>query len=245
MANYTEKHVIPTKGLLTENIPNGEVTLRNMTTAEEKILLGSSQDAFDNILKACIVEPTGLDLEELTSTDKHFLFMKLRVISYGSDYYVSYRCPACGSNSEYKVNIDELPIHYLEDDFVEPYDTLTLPVSKKVVELKLPRIKDLNVADNKAKRFHKKFPEAKGDIAYIYRLMTNIASVDGEELKPTALQNFVEELHTMDSSYLKSKINKLKIGYDTDIVEECPKCEEDIEFALPITFEFFRTRFED
>jgi hypothetical protein len=28
-------------------------------------------------------------------------------------------------------------------------------------------------------------------------------------------------------------------------MEECPKCHADHKFELPITYEFFRTRFED
>ena len=117
MANYTEKHVLPSMGLLNEGLDNGEVVIRNMTTAEEKMLLGSTQDAFDNILKACIVEPKDLDLDELCSSDKHFLLMKLRIISYGSDYFVGYKCPSCGATSEYKINLDELTVHYLKECF--------------------------------------------------------------------------------------------------------------------------------
>jgi hypothetical protein len=244
MAIYTEKYVLPSNGVL-EGVGVKEVVIRNMTTAEEKMLLGSTSDALESVIKACIVSPENIDLNELTSSDKHFLLLKLRVISYGSEYPVSFKCQECGKVSEYNINLDSLPVDYLGDDFVEPYDTVELPVSKSVVELRLPRIKDLNDADLRAKRFNKKFPESKGDITYIYRLMTNIASVDGEIKKLTDLQKFVEELHTKDSSYLRSKINKVKIGFDTEIVEECHKCNADVKFDLPITQDFFRTRYDD
>ena len=244
MANYTEKHVLPSKGLLNTGL-GSEIVMRNMTTADEKMLLGSSSDSLDNILKACIVSPKDLILDELVSPDKHFLIMKLRIISYGSEYFVNAKCQSCGATSEYKINLDNLPIDTLPDDFIEVYDEFELPVSKKIIALKIPRVKDLNDADTKAKRFHKKYPESKGDMTYIYRLMTNISSVDADELLPPELQKFIEELHTKDSSYLKNRMNKLKLGYDTEIIEECPKCNSDVEFQLPITHEFFRTRYED
>jgi hypothetical protein len=82
-------------------------------------------------------------------------------------------------------------------------------------------------------------------MTYIYRLMVNIATVDGEELTSPDLQSFVEGLSGKDSSYLKNKIGKLKVGYDTEIIEECHKCGEDVKFNLPLTYDFFRTRFDD
>lgn len=243
MANYTEKCMLPSRGLL-GNIGE-EVVLRNMTTSEEKMLLGSTADALDNILKACIVSPKDLNLEDLISPDKHFLIMKLRLISYGKDYFVQARCLSCNQMSEFKIDLDALSINYLPDNFKEPYDEFVLPVSKKEIALRIPKIADLNIADTKAKRYNRKFPEAKGDMAYIYRLMTNILTVDGVELKSTELQTFIEEMHSKDSSYFKNRINKLKVGYDTDIIEECPKCQDEVRFDLPITAEFFRTRYDD
>ena len=242
MANYTEKVFLPSRGLLGGV---SEVVLRNMTTADEKLLLGSSSDVLDLILKECIESPKDINLDSLISPDKHFLLMKLRAISYGSEYPVTTKCQACGASIEYKIDLDSLPVGQLEDDFTEPYDVFELPMCKQEVALKIPRMKELNDAETKARRFHKKFPDAKGDMTYIYRLMVNIATVDGEELTSPDLQSFVEGLSGKDSSYLKNKIGKLKVGYDTEIIEECHKCGEDVKFNLPLTYDFFRTRFDD
>lgn len=244
MANYTEKHVLPSRGILYSGI-SPEVVLRNMNTADEKMLLGSTPDALDLILKACIVTPKEINLDELISSDKHFLLLKLRIISYGSEYFVTARCPSCGAMPEYKIDLDSLPVDYLSENFVEPYESFELPMGKQAIELRIPRIKDLNDADAKARRFHKKFTEAKGDMSYIYRLMTNIATVDGKTLPLPELQKFVEEMAVRDSSYMKNKMNKLKVGIDTEIIEECPKCNSDHKFELPITYDFFRTRYDD
>jgi len=243
MANYTEKCELPSRGLLSNGV--AEVTIRNMTTAEEKLLLGSTSDALDNILKECVIAPKDIKLDELISPDKHFLIMKLRGLSYGNDYHVTAKCASCGQSTEFKIELDSLNVDYLPEDFIEPYDEFELPVCKQKIALKIPRIKDLNDADTKARRYNKKFPEAKGDIAYIYRLMSNIMTIDDKEVNFSEIQKFIEEMHTKDSSYLKNRINKLKVGYDTDIIEECPKCNEEVRFELPITAEFFRTRYDD
>lgn len=246
MAQYTETHKLPSLGLL--NKIGSDIVLRNMTTNEEKVLLGSTSDALDSVMNACIVEPAGLKVNDLISPDKHFILIKLRVLSFGPEYFVKHKCPHCGKVSEYKIDLDKLEVHYLDSNFKEPYDVITLPVSKQSVELKLPRMSELNEADKKARQFHKKFPEAQGDIAYIYRLMANIYSIDGNsELTSIELQKFVEGLHSRDTAYLKHRMGKIKIGIDTAIYEECTNgsCGEDVKFELPINGEFFSTRFED
>ncbi|AMM44844.1 baseplate hub subunit [Bacillus phage SP-15] len=246
MAQYTEEHKLPSLGKI--NDINPIITLRNMTTAEEKLLLGSTSNALDQVLNSCIVEPAKLDVNSLISPDKHFILIKLRVLSYGPDYYVKHKCPSCGKLSEYKIDLDKLDVHYLDEDFTEPFDEFTLPVSNKKVALRLPRMSDLNDADAKARKFHKKFPDAKGDMAYVYRLIANIYSVDDDaEMTSIQLQNFVEELHTRDTAYIKNRMSKVKIGIDTTIFEECPNsaCGEDVQFELPINSEFFHARFDD
>jgi hypothetical protein len=243
MAIYQETHELPSRGILNGIKP--EITIRNMTTSDEKTLLGSTPDAINYVLKDCLIEPSDLKLDDLISPDKHFLMLKLRIVSYGSIYPVSFKCSSCKETSEYKLDLDDLPINYLEEGFEEPYDEFELPKTKYKIALKIPRIKEMNDIETKAKRFHKKFTEAKGDIAYIYRLMANIATVDGKVLPLNDKQQLVEELPVMDTSYLKNRISKLKVGYDTEIIEECPRCGEEVRFELPITAEFFHTRYED
>lgn len=245
MAFVQETYKLPSNGKLGENSPT-EVTIRNITTREEKLLLGSSNDALDQILSACIVEPKGLDINSLLGADKHFILYKLRIISYGPIYHVTAKCPSCGRESEYKIDLDDLEVNYLPDDFEEPYSTIVLPRTKSKVALKIPREADLIKARDKARRYNKKFPESKGDINYIYNLMTNIATIDGKEVTSQRdLQKFIEDLPGYDSAFLKNEISKVKVGLDTELIEECPHCGEDVQFVVPITSEFFRTRFDD
>ena len=241
MAFATEKYMLPTAGML-EGVPK-EVTIRNMTTAEEKMLLGSSDDSFDAIIGRCVVDE-GFDINSITSADKFFLLIKLRVISYGADYYYRYQCPYCGKVHEYMVNLDELETIYLPEDFKEPYDTFTLPMSKHEVTLKIPRIRDLNDNKMKVKRYNKKFPEAQGDISLVYGMMSNIATINGKEMGGMEYLRFIEELPAKDSSFIRNRIQRLEVGIDTRLFETCKtsKCGEDLEINLRLGPEFFHTR---
>ncbi len=244
MNYYKEEHRLPSNGVL-EDLVHDVVTLRNMTTAEEKMLLGSSgEKVFDMMIKECVVSPEDLDIGDLLTADKHFMIIKLRILSFGSDYPVSYT-HSCGDTSEYILNLEELPVHYLPDDFVEPYDEFKLPVCGDTIALKVPRNRDIENINKKVKRFNKKYPSAKGDISYIYRLSANIFSINGEDKTESELESYMGSLHSKDSSYIKHRIGKLEVGIDTTIITECNGCGEDIDFELPFNESFFRSRFSD
>lgn len=240
MAYALEEYELPSNGLI-EGVPK-KVTLRNMTTAEEKMLLGSSDDAFDSIIEKCITKPEDFEMGKLISSDRHFLLIKLRVVSYGPIYHFSYKCPFCGKISEYEINLDDLEVNYLPEDFKEPYDEFELPICKDKIALKLPRIDDLKSVRMKAKRWMKKFPEQIGDPSLIYGMMANIATVNDKVLEGSPMQRYVEELAATDASFIRNRINKLEIGIDTTIYEECPRCHEDLEFTMPMGPEFFHSR---
>lgn len=241
MAFATEVYELPTRGLL-EGIPK-TVTIRNMTTAEEKMLLGSSDDAFESIISKC-VEDEGFDILDCTSADKFFLLIRLRTISYGNDYYYRYTCPHCGKTHEYMVDLDKLEVEYLPEDFKEPYDTFTLPLTKDKIALKIPRNRDLQDIKNKVKRYNKRFPEAKGDVTLIYTMIANIQSVNDKVPAGSEFLTYIEGLPVKDSSFIRNRIQKLRIGIDTTIFEECknPACKEELEIPLRLGPEFFHTR---
>ena len=48
--NYETTVELPSRGLLYDNIPK-DITLRMITTADEKYLFGSSNDVFSKVLK--------------------------------------------------------------------------------------------------------------------------------------------------------------------------------------------------
>lgn len=241
MAFFTEHYKLPSGGIVYDR-KFSDVTVRNITTAEEKLLLGSSNKAIDDLISACIVEPKDLDLSKLIIPDKHFILVKIRVVSYGSEYEVDYRCPSCSKMGKYKINLDDLNVYYLEDGFTQPFD-VELPVSKDTLSISIPTGADLDNAEKQGKKLHKKFPEAKGDYAYICRIMANIKEVNSEELTFEKLREYVEAMHGKDSAFLRKSLEDIKVGIDTEIEDTCPLCGDDIKFMLPFGENFFRPQF--
>lgn len=244
MSNYEITAKLPSRGLLYGGEIDPNITLRHITTKEEKKLIAStSEDALDNLIKACIVSPKDLNLDDLLPADKHYLMMKLRCHTYGSDYHVEGTCPVCSTKKEYKINLDDFPIHELDDDFAHPLE-FTLPVSQDKLKVRLLVTRDLNAVKRQAKKLSKTLKLDQSELEYVIRMAKHIVSINGEEVDEGSAQGYVEKMHARDSAYFWYKLDEVLIGYDTTIEVTCGKCHSDIEFNMPITGEFFRPRFD-
>lgn len=242
MAYTLEKYTLPSNGTL-KDVPK-EVTIRNMTTAEEKMLLGSAEDVFDQIIKKCVVEPKDFNIDRIPLMDKNFLYVKIRVISYGPEYKFEYRCPECGRTSSTKIDLDDLEVEMLPEDFKDPFDIIELPVCKDKITLSLPRNEDFAKIRARVRRFESKFPDAVGDESWVFGMMAFISEINGEPVD-SKLHDYVEALHVKDAAYLRHKVNKLGGGIDRSTTVHCPKCNNDVEVDIPMGVNFFHTDFDD
>lgn len=244
MANYTETFKLPSKGRFYDNVGE-DITLRAITTKDEKFIFGSNGDfALNTIIKNCIMSPAGIDIDKLLIQDKHFILVKLRIISYGSDYDIKFDCPECGKRKiPHKVVLDKLGTNFIKDELDEPFK-IVLPQSKDELELKLLRGEDYDIAERKATKLEKKLTEASGDLEFIFRRMQQIVTVNGNTLEPGPKQQYVEEMSGMDSAFIASFFDSIEFGIDDTIQIKCPKCGEDIEVRMPINEYFFRPKFQ-
>lgn len=241
-SNYEISVVLPSGGILYEGI-EPEVTLRHITTKEEKKLLASTSDnTLDNLIKSCVVEPEGLDMNQLISADKHFLMLKLRIHTYGSDYNVEGKCPYCGERHNYTINLDDFPVYELTEKDLEKLK-ITLPVSGDKLELRLLTGADIDAINRQAKKMAKILKCDRDELEYVIRMARHIKSINGKEVDNGSAQGYVEEMHAKDSAYFWYCLDEIQIGYDTTVEVVCPGCRQDIEFAMPMTKEFFRPTF--
>lgn len=241
MSRITETIHLPSNGKI---YPTKELTLQNMTIAEEKFIYGSSSDkAVDQILKKCIVDQN-VDIDDLIVPDKHYALVRLRVLTYGEDYPVDLVCPKCGHKFTENVKLSTLEVDELPDDFTEPWK-VTLPVSGDELELYIPRSRDIERYNTLASRKASKFKLNKDEVSYIFNTMLGIKTVNGEEMLEDELYNYVSELHARDSSYIKHAFSKIKVGYYTRLTAECPNCRGEVNYRLPMTSDFFLAKFED
>ena len=239
--DYEATVTLPTKGLLSKDsdIP-ADITLRGMTTKEEKILYASSgRDVFKKILKNCVISPSNLDVNKLVSVDETFLILQLRMVTYGDKYRVQARCPHCGETDTYTISLSDFDITYLDDDFVEPIE-VELPRSGDTLGLRILRNEDTEFVDRYAKKFAKQFNLNFREVEYTCRMAKFIQTINGESVKFTEARDYVEEMPSLDSAKFWTVINKIDIGVDTRSEVLCHSCGEEFDFDMPINSEFFR-----
>lgn len=233
---------LPSKGLLYDTIPS-EITMRGMGMGEEKMIYGSTNvNAVDRALRNCIVEPKNIDLGELLAADQHFLLMKLRVHTFGSDYHAMGKCTECGAKNEFEVDLDEMLINYLPETFTEPIE-IPLVDSGDKLSVKLLRNADIDFVNRQAKKLAKTLKVPAGELEYTMRMARMITHINGEQVDPGNAQKYVESMSSRDSAYFWFLLDEVKVGYDTIVTVVCPECGEEFEFALPLNSEFFRPKF--
>lgn len=239
-----ETHDLPSRGIVYGDIIPGQVTLRAMSTLEEKMrLAGTGMSIIPSIIKRCITSPVGIDTFRMKLFDIEYLMYKLRIVTYGPDYKITLACPYCGESFDVTVDLDSIPVNEVPDDFKEPFEIGPLPISGDIIESKILCINDYIEIEKEAKRIRNKFPDYEGDPEFIVGLEKRILTVNGEDLQRTGkLRRYVENMHARDLRFFSSKYDKISSGYGMDLsmLDICPRCGKDVEYTLPVTDEFFR-----
>lgn len=252
VSTLTETYKLPSLGLLyskseEEKFPE-EVTIRSMTTFEEKMRLGNQGfwKTMCGILDSVITSPEGFVSKHATLFDFYFLMYKMRVVSYGPTYKVQVTCPYCNKTSTIPVDLDSLEVKYLDENLKEPFKVGPLPRSKDTLECRFMRVLDSINNEKKAKDLLSKSPDYEGDPSYIFNMASKIVSINGEEKSPIEVQMYVEKMQAMDSAYFNQAYSRIvnQVGMSTQISEACPHCGEVVEFNLPFNSEFFRPTFD-
>lgn len=243
---YENTFELPTKGMLYKNIP-GTVSMRGMTTREEKIIFASNGgNVFDKVLQRCVTEPANLDTDEFIFADELYLMLQLRKITYGEEYKVVGVCPHCGAKSTYKINLNDLEVKYLADDFVEPIE-VKLPIKGDTLGLKFLRNSDIKYIDKTARKLSKQFDIPVKEMEMDVRLARHIVTINGKDVSTEEARSYIDAgngLSGKDSAYIWSALNKYDFGCDTLVSVDCDSCDKEFEFNLPISSEFFRPSYD-
>lgn len=232
---------------------NGKLTLAPMTMVEEAIFSNpraQGGEAVDTILKRCIQE--SIDVNALISSDKFFLFMMLRAVTYGPQYSFTWTCPTmknprevCGRKNEKTVRIpDDFQVKYLADEDTEPF-VVQLKESGREISIRLLRGYDEPVIEK-----HSNDLEAKRkqgilitDTTQAYRLYRHIVAVDGKSIEKAPedkVMAFILSLSSKDVQQLRDAIVYYTPGISTEVKLVCADCGTTHEWDLPFTADFFR-----
>ena len=243
-----EEFTLPSNGIFYGKEIGSSVSLRAMTTMDEKTRLSSTgYTSVINLLNSCVVSPETFDASKLKMFDIEYLLYKLRIVTYGSKYNVRAYCDHCDKYVDVSVDLDSLGVNTVPEDFTEPFEIGKLPVSGDVLECRILSIEDTLELQKEAQRMLTKYKDYQGDptLILIYKYM--IYTVNGDILPDYKKQLYVENMHAMDSRYLDEMYGRKVNGFglDTTIETECSICGNPLEFNLPITDEFFRPKIAD
>ena len=246
-----ETVIIPSHGYLYRNvtqdldiIENGSIKIRPMTVAEEKILatprLVKSGQAIDMVFEACI--KSKIDPKELLSSDRVFLMLWLRSISYGNIYKFTLTSPEPGNpvRFEYEVDLSNHPITEFNDEtMTEPFE-FTFPKCQYKVSFRLPRGKD-EIEIMKMGNAPKKMDDK--DETIVKRLTSIIMKLQdskGEEVPQMYYQSFINQLMAGDASSWRNKLQDLDCGVEDIKDIQVPGSDYIFDTPIPITESFFR-----
>lgn len=246
-SNYTimEGCELPSGGKIYDVEVNPHVELRSMTARDEMKRLSPSSTPLKtlaDIIEGCLVEKPAIHVYDMAMSDYEFLLMKLRIVTYGPKYKVNPKCNACGEWVEADADLEALEIVPFDEDTYNEVRTFTLPNSGKTITLKNNTPHLLETIETKVKEMKRKFKNAALDFETYCKITCNIDSVNGEPLKGTEIDTFIQELSALDMQKILNQIDKLPkvFGLQDKLEISCPECGEDINLFFRYGPEFFR-----
>lgn len=256
-ALITEQFTLPSNGKLYNGTIDPNITLRAMTTLEERMRLGSQSyyESMSAIVNECIVDnkkPDGsykLDSKYLTIFDFDAICIKLRILTYGPMYKATAKCIKCGKQFLHTMDLRDCEFVFVPDDFTEPYSIGPLPMSGDTLGCRFLRVKDRIDIDKQTQNFLAKHPDFIGDASYTFEMEHRIMQVNGEDIDSIMVQRYVENMVGGDSSYYHQKVDdgnsfgvqRVQTIDCEDVNNPIHPCDGIAVCAIRGNSEFFRT----
>jgi len=150
---------LPSGYLDQQGILHRDILIREMTGAEEDLLVSGSASVFQTLIERCVVELGTFKqtdpnwskiMKSLPYSDHVFMLIRLRTVSLGRQMSFSVKCPSCAKTSNQAVDLFDFVVQGLKDP-TSRRTTVELPSGAKVIlnpatledEEKCKMIKDL------------------------------------------------------------------------------------------------------
>ena len=240
METLTKEFELPSRGIF--GGPK-KVTIRPMTTKEEKMIYTARDSSFLNkIVKSCIVEPKECNLDNLHSADITFLLYMIREMTFGPTYKQAMQCPYCNQKQDIEIDITEMTTYLLDFEELEKNTEITLPICGDKLKIKLISNGDIEEINRTIKRLIKddKLQDPEG-YEYTYRFAKLIETINGETPEVKEIVNYLDNLNLRDFDEIKKALSNIHIGLDTTNIRVCKKCGEEVEVQGVAVPEFFRS----
>lgn len=240
----TGNYTLPSLGKIYSIDVNPNVKIRSMTVAEEMKRLNSSDRPYKNIadiIDDCLIDKPGISAYDMCLGDFQYLLHRLRVVTYGSKYKLSSKCPHCGFDNTGEIDLNEMSVSSYTDD-VNKYFEFELPISKNIIKIRMQTPRILDDITARTKEITSKRKSSAKDSAFLLNIESVIEKVDGEKLDIFKKSDFVKQLPMSDINYILANVNKLNelIGPNVELDNTCDFCGLDYKSPFRVTSEFFR-----
>lgn len=241
MESFEKTYKVPSAGLF--GGPT-EVTLRPMTTKEEKIIYTARDMSFiKKIVKSCIIEPKDVDISKLHPNDITFLLYMLRELTFGPKYRQKTQCEHCGLLQDIEIDITEMTYEMLDTDTLSDKLKVELPFNKDTIQLKLLSQGDFDNISEHIKKLSRqnRLKDAEG-YEYIYRFAKMIDSINGiQKTDIREVIEYIDNLNLRDFDAIKKTLSEIPLGINTLNIRECANCGQEMEVFGAAVPEFFRS----
>jgi hypothetical protein len=225
---------LPSGGKVYENVNLENVKVRTLKGKDEKILaemnIDNVEKKYTELLSNLV---SGINVNNLTLGDRTWLLLWERINSYSPNFPVSIVCDTCFQKIELKIDLSQLDVVELPEDFKEPF-TITLE-NGETLDLRLFRVSD----EIKMLDWEKKLGASN---SYMYRWALSLA--DDRDI-PTKI-SYLESLDAKDLLKIKKFHKDFEHGPNLGkCAYKCPKCGGEGYLALPFRPDFLVPSSED
>jgi len=240
----TGTYTLPSLGKIYNVDVNPNIKIRSMTVSEEMKRLNSSDRPYKNIadiIDDCLIDKPGISAYDMCLGDFQFLLHRLRVVTYGSKYKLSSKCPHCGFENVGEIDLNDMSVSSYTEE-INKYFEFELPISKNTIRLRMQTPRMLDDINIRTKEITSKRKSSSKDSAFLLNIESVIDLVDGIKLDIFKKQDFVKQLPMADINYILANVNKLNelIGLDVTLNNTCDFCGLDYDSPFRVTPEFFR-----
>lgn len=239
MSNFQKVLEVPSNGYF--GGPK-EVTMRGITTNEEKMIYTATDFSFiKQLVKSCCIEPKNLDVDKLHPNDIVYLVFALREMTFGATYPQSVECKNCGFRQDVDIDITKMEYNILDLDTLDEKLEVTLPASGDKVKLKLVSQGEIDAIEKEVKREadRGKLKDPEGWL-FLKKFANVLDTVNGESFETeTDKINYVRNMSMRDSNKINKAMSEIKFGIDQRLYFECQHCHEEMEVTGYMAPEFF------
>jgi hypothetical protein len=223
--------------------------MRGMKVKDEQLFLDPKLKkaglALSHLLDACWVETLDSGpykeplnwISQISSADRTYALIQLRIASYGEDFDFQVTCESCNHTFGWGINLNDLdtiPTSEAGRKCLTSGQPIEHTLScGEIVKTKLSTGADESYIQNLGPKDRTRF------------LTLHLARRIVEINKKTLWHDIISEVEELPSRYageLWNSIDEHEGGVDTSFMVECPKCDREQKVQLPFTAAFFSNR---